>query len=102
VFIDPHEAFFYYFIEFLQMWILRLKDNHPTNQIIPIEWTTDNIVCLERVNNKFANIVDFWIDNIILGFINEFVVRYCMKSYTFAEKYFLKGSREGIFDHSIR
>jgi hypothetical protein len=43
VFTDLHEAFFCYFPELLQEWILRLKDNHPTNRIRPVEWTTENI-----------------------------------------------------------
>jgi hypothetical protein len=43
VFTDLHEAFFCYFPELLQEWILRLKDTHPTNQIRPVEWTTQNI-----------------------------------------------------------
>jgi hypothetical protein len=58
----------------LQEWILRLKDTHPTNQIRLVEWTIENIACLERVNNKFMCAVDFWLDNIVAGFITEFVV----------------------------
>jgi hypothetical protein len=33
VFIDLHEVFFCDFLHLLQEWILRLKDNHTTNQI---------------------------------------------------------------------
>jgi hypothetical protein len=47
---------------------------------------------LERVNNKFTCAVDFWLDNITAGFITEFAVD-TMKSYTVAEKDFLKGPR---------
>jgi hypothetical protein len=36
--------------------------------------------------------VDFWLDNIIAGFITEFAVD-TAKSYTVAEKEFLKGPR---------
>jgi hypothetical protein len=36
--------------------------------------------------------VDFWLDNITAGFITEFAVD-TMKSYTVAEKDFLKGPR---------
>jgi hypothetical protein len=35
------------------------KDNHPNNQIIPVEWTVENIARLERDNNKFTHVVDF-------------------------------------------
>ena len=51
-----------------------MKDTHPTNKIRPIEWTSQNIVQLERVNNKFMHVVDFWLENIIVGFIIEFAV----------------------------
>jgi hypothetical protein len=81
VFTDLHEAFFYYFPELLQEWLLRLKDTHPMNQIRPVEWSTENIVRLERVNNKFTRAVVFWLDNIIAGFITKFVVD-TTKSYT--------------------
>jgi hypothetical protein len=49
---------------------------------------------LERVNNKFTCAVDFWLDNITVGFITEFAVD-TMKSYTVAEKDFLKGPEGG-------
>jgi hypothetical protein len=89
VFTNLHEAFFFYFPELLQEWILRLKDNHPTNRIRPVEWTIENIVHLKRVNNKFMHVVDFWLDNIIAGFITECAVN-TAKSYIAAEKEFLK------------
>jgi hypothetical protein len=38
VFTDFHEVFFCDFPHLLQEWILRLKDNHRTNQI-QIDWT---------------------------------------------------------------
>jgi hypothetical protein len=92
VFTNLHEAFFCYFPELLQEWILILKENHPTNRIRPVEWTTENIAQLEKVNNKFTRVVDFWLDNIIAGFITEFAVD-TAKSYTVPEKEFLKGPR---------
>jgi hypothetical protein len=90
VFTDLHEVYFCYFPELLQEWLLRLKDTHLTNQIKLIEWTAENIARLERVNNKFTRIVDFWLHNITMRFIIEFVVD-TTKSFTFAEKYFLRG-----------
>jgi hypothetical protein len=92
VFTDLHEVFFYYFLELLQEWILILKDNNLTKWIISVEWTIDNIVRLERVNNKFTHVVDFWLDSIIAGFITEFGVD-TTKSYIAAKKDFLKGPR---------
>ena len=74
MFTDFHEAYFCYFPELLHEWILRLKDTHPNNRIRLVEWTPKNIAWLERVNNKFTHTVDFWLDNNVLGFINEFEV----------------------------
>jgi hypothetical protein len=92
VFIDLHEAFFCYFPDLLQEWILRLKDTHPNNWISPVVWTAENIMWLERVNKKFTRAVDFWLDNITAGFITEFSVD-TTKSYTAAEKDFLRGPK---------
>jgi hypothetical protein len=50
------------------------------------------IVQLQQVNNKIMRAIDFWLDNIVAGFIIEFVVD-TAKSYTAAEKYFIKGPR---------
>jgi hypothetical protein len=74
VFTDLHEVFFCEFPHLLQEWILRLKDNHATNQIRQLEWTPIQIEQLQHVNNKFTHIVDFWIDSIVAGFITEFAV----------------------------
>jgi len=51
---DLQEDFFCYLSDLLQEWILRLKNNYPTNWIEPVEWITKIIVWLERVNNKFV------------------------------------------------
>jgi len=48
------------------------------------------IVQLQQVDNKFMLAVDFWLDNIVVGFIIEFVVD-TAKSYKAIEKEFLKG-----------
>jgi hypothetical protein len=46
----------------------------------------------EKVNNKVTCIVDFELDNIIVGFITEFEVN-STKAYIVAERDFLKGPR---------
>jgi hypothetical protein len=71
---------------------LSLKDTCPNNRIMLVEWTAENITRLERVNNKFTCVMDFWLDNITTGFVIEFAIN-TMKSYTFVEKDFLKGPR---------
>jgi hypothetical protein len=92
VFSDLHEVFFCDFPHVLQEWILRLKDNHPTNQIRQLEWNFVEIAQLQQVDNKFTRAVDFWLDNIVAGFITEFAVD-TAKSYNAVEKEFLKGPR---------
>jgi hypothetical protein len=44
----------------------------------------------QQVNNKFMRTIDFWLDNIVGGFITKFAVD-IVKSYTGTEKDFLKG-----------
>jgi hypothetical protein len=39
-----------------------------------MEWTEESITRLKRENNKFMHIVDSWLDNIVVGYIIEFVV----------------------------
>jgi hypothetical protein len=58
----------------LQEWIKIFKDNHPTNHIKQLEWNPEEIVQLQRVDNKFTHVVDFWLDNIVVGFITEYSV----------------------------
>jgi hypothetical protein len=92
VFSDLHEVFFCDFPHVLQEWIKILKDNHPTNRIRQLEWNPEEIVQLQQVDNKFTRAVDFWLDNIVAGFITEFAVD-TTKSYNAAEQEFLKGPR---------
>jgi hypothetical protein len=54
VFSDLHEVFFCDFPHILQEWIKILKDNHPTNRIRQLEWNPEEIVQLQRVDNKFT------------------------------------------------
>jgi hypothetical protein len=50
------------------------------------------IMQLQQVNNKNMCALDFWLGNIISGLITKFAV-HTAKSYTVAEKEFLKGLR---------
>jgi hypothetical protein len=89
---DLHEVFFCDFPHVLHEWIKMLKENHPTNQIRQLEWNPVEIVQLQKVDNKFMHVVDFWLDNIVARFIMEFAVD-TAKSYSQEEKYFLKVPR---------
>ena len=92
VFSDLHEVFFCEFPHLLQEWLLRLKENHPMNHIRQLEWHLVEIMQLQQVNNKNMCALDFWLGNIISGLITKFAV-HTAKSYTVAEKEFLKRLR---------
>jgi hypothetical protein len=47
VYSDFHEVFFFEFTHMLQEWLLRLKENHPTNQIKYLEWHPVDITQLQ-------------------------------------------------------
>jgi len=83
LFSDLDEVLLCDFLHVFQEWLLRSKDNHPTNRIRQLEWNPMDIMQLEQVNNKFTRAVDFWIDNIVAGFITEFAVD-TTKSYSVA------------------
>jgi hypothetical protein len=72
---------------------LRLKYNHPTNKIRNLEWNYVDIAQLQQVDNKFTRVVDFWLGNIVAGFILEFAVD-TAKSYSTTEQEFMKGPRD--------
>jgi hypothetical protein len=90
VFNDLQEVFFCDFPHVLQEWILSLKYKHPTKRIRHIEWNIVDITQLQQVDNKFTRVVDFWLENIVVGFITKFAVD-TTKYYSATEKYFLKG-----------
>jgi hypothetical protein len=87
-----HEVFFYDFPHVLQEWIKILKENHARNQIRHLEWNPEETEQLQQVENKFMCAVDFWLDNIVAGFIIQFAVD-IMKMYNVIEQELLKGPR---------
>ena len=62
------------------------------DQIRQLYWTSIQLENLQQVNNKFTRPVDFWLDNIVAGFITKFAVE-TTKSYNAAEREFLRGPR---------
>lgn len=55
-------------------------------------WTPELVRHLKGSENKVAKTVDYWIDNILGGFINEFVIDMFV-SYSKVESQFFKGPR---------
>ena len=56
----------------------------------PTEWIPVLIQQLKRVSNPISRVVDFWVDNILEGYINEFVVD-TITSYSEAKINFVHG-----------
>jgi hypothetical protein len=46
---------------------------------------------LNYVSNKTSHVVDFWLNNILVGYIMEFSID-CTQSYSIAERDFFKGT----------
>ena len=57
-----------------------------------IEWS-DQLVCeITSVSNPISRAVDFWVDNILQGYITDFAVD-MITSYSEAERNFFQGPR---------
>jgi hypothetical protein len=63
-------------------------------------WMSTLIKKVERVDNTMSRAVDHWFDNIIGGYITEFVVDR-VESYSQEERYFFKVPR-GKFLHFLK
>ena len=61
-----------------------MKDTHLTNRVRSVEWTEEIIMRLKRVNNKFTQTIDFWLESTVVGYITEFEVD-TSKSYSLVE-----------------
>lgn len=86
-----HEIFFASFSTELWEWIAKLEDSQGRWKFDdPIVWTLELVQTLEASKDKITNNVDHWIDQIIRGFITEFVIG-TLVSYSEAEQGFLKG-----------
>jgi hypothetical protein len=48
---------------------------------------------LKRVNKKIMCVVDFWLDNIVVGYITKYIVN-TLNCYIIEKKDFLKGPRK--------
>ena len=72
---EIHEIFFTSFPTELDEWIVKLEDSQGRWKIDnPIVWTPELVSRLEASKDKIACAIDHWLNHIIGGFINEFVV----------------------------
>jgi len=88
---EIHETFFASFPIDLYEWITKLADSEGRWKLDnPIVWTLDLVHRLEASKDNIVHVVDHWLDQIIGGFIIEFVVD-TLVSYNEVERCFLKG-----------
>jgi len=91
IFSDIHEVFFTTFPTELHAWLSILAENKTsTCSDRPAEWTPEAIQRLKKTDNSISRVVDFWLNNLLEGFITEFVVD-TLKAYNKAERVFFKG-----------
>lgn len=73
--------------------MLKLKDSSGTWNInVKGEWTHEKIQQLNEISNPISREVDFWINNILKGYVTEFAITYS-KSYSASEREFFSVPR---------
>ena len=92
IFTDLHEIFFVTYAIELYDWLSKLADKHVFKKKRDIVWTPELIQILKNVDNPISRAVDFWLASLLEGFITEFAVDQ-RKSFSEAERYFVKGYR---------
>ena len=72
---EIHEIFFASFPSELYEWIARLANSQGRCKLDqPIVWTMELVRRQEASKDKIAQVVDHWLDRIIVGFIIEFAI----------------------------
>ena len=90
IYSDIHEIFFAEFPILLNEWLSRLVTKQTKIQRREtIEWSDQLVPEVTSVSNKISRVVDFWVDSILKGYINGFVVD-TITSYREAERNFSK------------
>ena len=86
IYMEIHEISFMSFSSELYDWIVSLADNQGRYKLDqPIVWTPELVRRLEASEDKIAQAVDHWLDQIIGGFITEFAID-TIVSYSEAER----------------
>lgn len=98
VYTEIHEIFFASFPSEMYEWIANLADSQGRCRLDqPIMWTLELVHRLEASEDKIARVVEHWLDQIIGGFIIEFVVD-TIVSYNKAEQHFSKDREVSILN----
>jgi hypothetical protein len=62
---------------------------------MPKNWTLELVRKLDLVSNPTTQAVDFWLDNVLGGYVTKFAVD-CIQSYSVVERDFFKGPHESF------
>jgi hypothetical protein len=99
-FTNMHEIFFVDFLNVLVEWIQRffgkIRRYHTK---VPRNWIVELIQQVNTISNKVSHEFDYWLDNVLRGYVIEFGID-CTQSYSVVEREFFKGPCE-IFLNSI-
>ena len=88
---EIHEIFFATFSSELYDWIATLAESEGRCKLDqPIVWIPELVRRLEASEDKIARAVDHFLDQIIGGFVTEFVIDTTVR-YSEVERRFLKG-----------
>lgn len=91
IFTNQHEIFFSLFSNNFYKWLSILAENNTCfRNHNPTMWTPKMIKQLRKIDNTIARVVNYWIENIIGGFITKFVIDTSV-SYSEDECKFFKG-----------
>jgi hypothetical protein len=91
VYIDLHEIFFGEFPIILTEWLERLVEKTGRYKAAMLRnWTPELVRQLNIVSNPTTRAIDFWLDNILGGYISEFAID-CIQPYNVTERDFFKG-----------
>ena len=81
-FTDLHKVLFASFPTELHAWLSRIAENKSSTHSDKLaRWTPEVIQRLKRTNNSISRVVDFWLTNLLEGFVTEFAV-YALKAYS--------------------
>ena len=93
IYIDVHDVFFATFLSELHWWLARLADcSGHVQSDQPVQWNQEVVQRLKNTDNVVSREVDFWLTNLLSGFITEFTVD-TVKAYSEAEHQLFKGYR---------
>jgi hypothetical protein len=91
VYIDLHEFFFHEFPNILAEWIEIFLENTGIHRpAMQNNLTLELVGQVQLVDNRMSRIVEFWLDNVLGGYVTEFYIDYT-HNYSVLERYFFKG-----------